>query len=217
MTSDQQTRVHGREHGQRPDEGVEGNSRLTAATGAVLTLLLAAEGLTILRIRQLVTVHVFLGLLLLAPVALKIGATGYRFARYYTRRQAYVRRGPPPLLMRVLAPFLVAATVALFASGVALLTRGPGSAGLLLTAHKASFIVWVVLMAVHFLGHVAESLALTARDVRGPSAPPGRGLRQGAVVLALLVGVGMAAAVTPSSAWAGHADRGRVSGPDGRQ
>jgi hypothetical protein len=61
-----------------------GNERLTAMTGAVLLGLLAAEGVTILFKRQMLTAHFFIGMLLIGPVLLKIGSTGYRFARYYT-------------------------------------------------------------------------------------------------------------------------------------
>ena len=63
----------------------DGNEQLTAFTGAILIVLLAVLGVTILRIRQLISVHLFVGLLLLGPVALKLASTGYRFVRYYTR------------------------------------------------------------------------------------------------------------------------------------
>jgi hypothetical protein len=43
-------------------------------TGAVLLVLLAVEGFTILRVGRLLTLHVFLGMLLLGPVALKAGS-----------------------------------------------------------------------------------------------------------------------------------------------
>src|SRR5579863_2660040 len=65
------------------DEGVESNARLTAATAAVLLVLLAAEGVTILRIHALLTPHVVIGMLLVPPILLKIGSTGWRFVRYY--------------------------------------------------------------------------------------------------------------------------------------
>ena len=61
--------------------GVDGNTRLTAATGMVLFVLLAVEGVTLLSIRQLITVHVFVGVLLLGPVLLKSSSTLYRFLR----------------------------------------------------------------------------------------------------------------------------------------
>jgi hypothetical protein len=64
--------------------GVEGNERLTAMTGAVLLILLAVECYTILRIGRLLTLRVFLGMLLLGPVTLKAGSVIYRFVRYYT-------------------------------------------------------------------------------------------------------------------------------------
>jgi len=45
-----------------------GNERLTAMTGAVLLVLFAAECLTLLNIGNLLTLHVFLGMLLLGRV-----------------------------------------------------------------------------------------------------------------------------------------------------
>src|SRR5215469_9967600 len=88
--------------------GAIGNARLTSLAGVVLLVLLAAEGATIVSIQQLLSVHVFIGMLLLGPVALKLATTGYRFARYYTGGVEYLREGPPPPLMRVLvAPVLV--------------------------------------------------------------------------------------------------------------
>jgi hypothetical protein len=49
---------------QRPrrPNGAEGNERLTSMTGAVLLVLPAVEGLTILRASRLLTLHVFLGI-----------------------------------------------------------------------------------------------------------------------------------------------------------
>ena len=45
-------------------------------------MLLAVIGVTILRIGQLLSVHLFVGMLLIGPVLLKMGSTGYRFLRY---------------------------------------------------------------------------------------------------------------------------------------
>jgi hypothetical protein len=64
--------------------GAAGNERLTAMTGAILLVLLAAEGVTILFRRQLLTAHFFIGMMLVGPVLLKMGSTSYRFVRYYT-------------------------------------------------------------------------------------------------------------------------------------
>jgi hypothetical protein len=84
---------HAQPYHARPDRtgGATGNERLTAATGAVLLVLFAAEGFTILSIHQLITVHFFLGMLLIGPVLLKAAAVCYRFVRYYTGA-----RGRPP-------------------------------------------------------------------------------------------------------------------------
>ena len=70
-----------------PTGGAEGNERLTAMTGALLLVLLAAEGITIVSVRQLLSWHFFLGMLLVGPVLLKLGSTSYRFVRYYTRSE----------------------------------------------------------------------------------------------------------------------------------
>ncbi len=71
-----------------------GNERLTALTGAVLLLLFAAEGVTILRVHELLTLHFFLGMLLVGPVLLKIGSTVFRFARYYAGLAGLCPQGP---------------------------------------------------------------------------------------------------------------------------
>lgn len=136
--------------------GAVGNERLTAATGIALILLLAVIGLTLLRLRALISVHLFVGLLLIPPVLLKMVSTGYRFARYYTRAPAYRERGAPPALLRLSAPVVVASTVGVFATGVALLFVGPASAGILRPLHKASFIVWIGFTALHVLGHLPD-------------------------------------------------------------
>ncbi|MGA2162872.1 MAG: hypothetical protein ABSH36_00205 [Solirubrobacteraceae bacterium] len=136
--------------------GSDGNERLTVLTGIVLLVLLAALGVTILRIGPLIWEHLFIGLLLLGPVALKLGSTGYRFVRYYTHDSVYRRKGPPPPYLRLLGPLVALSTVVVFASGVALLLLGPGSRSTLLLVHKASFFVWLAATAVHVLGHLPE-------------------------------------------------------------
>ncbi len=136
--------------------GTAGNERLTAATGILLILLLAVIGVTLLRLRSLISVHLFVGLLLIPPIALKLASTGYRFVRYYTSNPAYRKRGTPPILLRVSAPVVVASTLAVLATGVALLFVGPESAGVLRELHKLSFIVWVASTALHVLGHLPD-------------------------------------------------------------
>ncbi len=136
--------------------GTDGNERLTVQTGAVLFVLLAVLGVTIIRIGQLLWVHLFLGMLLLGPVALKIASTGYRFVRYYTSDPAYRRKGPPAAPLRALGPLVVASTLGVFATGVILLWRGPGSRDTWLLPHKVFFFVWLAATALHVLGHLPE-------------------------------------------------------------
>jgi hypothetical protein len=182
--------------------GTQGNARLTASTGVLLLVLLAVEGVTLLSVGSLLSLHIFIGLMLIPPVALKLASTGYRFVRYYTRDREYLRQGPPMLLMRMLvAPGLVAATMALLGTGVALLVIGPGG-GVILGLHKASFIVWVGAFAIHVLAYVTRLPRLVAADWGRSRAVPGTGLRYGFIALALVLGAILAVAVLPTdSAW----------------
>ena len=145
--------------------GPEANERLTAASAVVLLVLLAAEGVTILFIRPLLPAHVFIGMLLIPPVALKLGSTGWRFLGYYAGRREYLEKGPPLLPLRLLAPLVVASTVVLFATGIALLALGPAG-GLVLGLHKASFVVWLVATGIHVLAHLRRVPRLARADWR---------------------------------------------------
>lgn len=174
--------------------GTEGNEILTNAAAVVLTILLLAEGLTILRMGSLRTAHMFVGMLLIPPVLLKLGSTGYRFMRYYAGTRAYRDKGPPPTLLRLLAPLLVLMTLAVFATGVALLLLGHRS-DLLVQGHKVSFILWGGLFALHFLAHAPKVLRSLSSDWTASRRRRvgGAGLR-GALVSASLAG-GVALAI----------------------
>jgi hypothetical protein len=184
------------------DPGVEGNSRLTASTGLVLTALLLIEGFTILNVRGYITLHTFIGLALIGPLALKCATTIYRFGRYYGKDPAYVRRGAPVLVLRVIGPLVVLSSAAVVATGLVLLADH-GRSGLWIMLHKASFVVWIVLTGVHFLGHILEAVRDTARDVRGSagdSARRHRTFRLLMVAASLAVGLAIAAVFTPHAA-----------------
>ena len=103
--------------------------------------------------------HLFVGMLLIGPIALKLASTGYRFVRYYTAEEHYRRKGPPPAPLRMIAPLVVICTVVVFASGVLLLLIGPSSRSALLPIHKISFIVWALFTTLHVLGHLPEVAA----------------------------------------------------------
>jgi hypothetical protein len=121
-------------------------------TGAVLLIGFAVEGVTIPLLGRLLTLHFFLGMLLIGPVALKVCSTCYRFARYYTGAEPYVRRGPPAPLLRLLGPFVIITSVGVLGTGVALAVAGPG-AGPWLFLHKASFAAWFGVMTVHVIAY----------------------------------------------------------------
>ena len=173
------------------DAGVESNARLTGSTAAVLLVLLAAEGVTVLRVRALLTPHVFLGMLLIPPVVLKISSTGWRFVRYYRGSPAYRRKGPPPALLRLLGPVVVILTVVLLASGVALVLGPHSLRPTLLFAHKASFVFWFGAMTIHVVGHLVETTRLVPKDWvhRTRRDLAGAGARQWALAASLAAGL----------------------------
>ena len=182
--------------------GTEGNEALTVAAGVVLTLLLAAEGITLLKMDSLLSIHMIIGLVLIPPVLLKIGSTSYRFARYYTHSRPYVDKGPPPLALRLLAPVLVLTTVGIFISGVLLLSLGHKSDQLLFL-HKASFIIWAGAFGIHFLWHLPHMLRSLPDYQRGTRARhvPGSGLR--GMLVAASLGAGVALAISLAGAISG--------------
>jgi len=181
--------------------GIELNELLTSSAAALLVILLISEGITILDMQGLLGPHMFIGLVLVGPVALKLASTGYRFARYYTAAPVYVAKGPPHIVLRTLAPLLVASTVMIFATGVWLLLLGHHSDRVLML-HKVAFIVWSGVFAVHFLAYLPRA----ARSLRGawttsPSRPPrapGRG------IAALLVAISLCAGLVLALVLLGH-------------
>jgi hypothetical protein len=192
------------------EAGVESNARLTVVAGTLLTLLLLIEGFTILDVRGMITLHTAIGLTLVGPIALKCASTGYRFLRYYTGRPAYVAKGAPHPVLRMIGPLVVLSSVAVVGTGIALLAVH-GNSDAWLTLHQGSFIVWIAVMTLHFLGHLREAAIGTAREMRLAGADParrGKAVRLALVGLSLIVGVGVAAAFTPAaSSWQLHQDR----------
>jgi hypothetical protein len=183
-----------------------GNSRITALTAAVLLVLLAVEGATLVSLQTFISWHIVVGMLLVPIVLLKVGSTGYRFARFYTGSREYVHVGPPPLALRLLGPVLIFTTAGLFASGVALVALGP-AAPLVLLLHKASFAVWLAAMTIHVLAHAVKIPGLAAADLRGGEGMPGSRLRlslvAGAVAAGAIVAVATLPLVSPWAHWVG--------------
>jgi len=172
--------------------GSTGNGQLTAVVAAVLLALLAIEGATLLQIRALLTVHAFVGMLLIPVVSLKLASTGWRMLGYYRRSEEYVRLGPPPTVLRaIVAPVLMLSTLVLFATGTALLVLGQ-TEGTIVGLHKASFIVWFGAAGVHGLAHVTKLPRLLRARATGA------GLRLALATGAVAVGALLAIATLPS-------------------
>ena len=183
----------------RRDGGPESNSRLTASVAAVLLVLLAAEGITILRVGPLLTPHVFIGMLLVPPVLLKTGSTLWRFGRYYLGDQEYRRKGPPVPALRILGPVVIILTAVVFGTGIALLLGPQSFRTQMLELHRISFILWFGAMTIHVLGHVVETARVAPRDWmrRTRGQVDGAGARQWALAASLVLGLILAVAVVP--------------------
>jgi hypothetical protein len=182
--------------------GPFGNELLTQVVGAVLLVLLAVEGLTIIFLRQLIWLHLFIGVLLVGPVLLKLASTGYRFVHYYASTPRYRRKGPPPLVLRLTAPLLVATTAAVLASGVVLLLAGPSVRSSVLPIHRITFFVWLGAFAVHLLGHLPTLPQAIRVDFGTGSPPQGVAGRRLALAIALLAALFLAILVLPDfPAW----------------
>jgi len=175
------------------DPGVDGNTRLTAAVGAFLLVALFVEGVTlVIGVDQVLALHVFIGFLVIPPVLVKLSSTGYRMVRYYTRADRYRRKGPPHPLLRIIGPLVILSTVALLGTGVSVIWVGASSSRNLADLHQTAFIVWVVLMSVHVLGHLVETARSTGADW-APGRPRIRGtaLRRALVVGSIAIGIGV--------------------------
>jgi hypothetical protein len=164
--------------------GPAGNARLTAWTGLLLLVLFAAELVTLLDVRQMITWHLAIGTVLVPPALLKTASTGWRILRYYTGSRRYRDSGPPPLILRALGPLVVLTTMALLGSGLALVVAGPrtgrgpqvdvlGQRIDILTIHQAVFAAWAVVTGLHVLSRLVPALRLTVRPAAAGGVPGG--------------------------------------------
>lgn len=175
------------------DPGVARNRRLTALTGAPLYVLSIAIVATVLDISGLLAEHYLVGFLLIPPVALKLGSTGYRFARYYAASPPYRLAGAPPLVLRFLiAPLLVASTVVVFVTGLELWLFGLRYGDTWMTAHTLSAVVMMLAMAAHVVSHLRSSVEAVGDATR---TAPRSAIGGGSLVLgSVLLGAALAAA-----------------------
>jgi hypothetical protein len=223
----------GRDHRDDPvaprTGGPAGNARLTAWTGLALLVLFVAELVTLLDVRGWIGWHVALGVLLIPPAVLKTVTTGWRIVRYYVGDRSYRTAGPPPMLLRLLGPLVVASTLALLGSGLALILLGEGSSRSAIvsvagqrvdwiTLHQASFAVWCVATGLHVLVRLLPAVQLTVVGA-GRIRVPGQVLRGLVLVLtALVAAVSAWFALGSADSWRhehffGHFDDGQGAPP----
>ena len=100
--------------------------------------------------------------------------------------------------LRMLAPLLVASTLALFGTGVAMIVVGHRG-GSLRTLHTFSFIAWGVLIGVHVLAYLTRVFRDGTKDWRLSAGDVVAGVRSRRALLvgSLLAGVILAAATLP--------------------
>lgn len=230
MATEAVAEASGRRHREDPvvtgTGGPAGNARLTAWTGLVLLVLFGAELVTLLDVRGLISWHLVIGALLVPPALLKTATTGWRIARYYTGHRPYRDAGPPPMFLRILGPLVVAFTLAVLTSGLALIVIGPDGSRLALldtfgqrvdavTVHQATFVIWAVVTGLHTLARIIPALRLTLP--RGSAAPavPGR-YRRGVALIAVLAVAVLTGVVVLGAAGAWRSQPDRPVGPPGR-
>jgi hypothetical protein len=207
----------GRRH--RPDPvigrtaGPAGNAQLTAWAGLLLLVLIAVELVTLIDVRGLLSWHVVVGVLLVAVAALKIASAGWRFLRYYAGHRPYRTAGPPPMLLRLLGPFVVVATVGVLGSGLWLIAVGPdagrrtlftllGQRTDLVSIHQALFVVFAVLAGLHLLARLLPAVVLATERGRrddGGDRLRGRGPRIAVLVATLVAGTLAAFLILPAA------------------
>ncbi len=183
-----------------PSGGVDGTERLTSLVAAVLLLLLFLVGLTVPVANAQTRLHVFLGVVVIPPVLLKVASTSWRMLKYYAGSFSYRRKGPPMLLLRLLGPVLVVLTLVMLFSGVGLVIGAPRSMHLELSQiHRASFLLWFVVTAIHVLAHLQETLNVAPRDfLRGARRRVrGSALRSWITLGSVAVGIACGWAILP--------------------
>lgn len=197
--------------------GPAGNAQLTAWTGLLLLVLIAAQLLTLIDVRGLISFHIVIGVLLLPPALLKTSVTGWRLVRYYTGHGGYRSAGVPPTPLRLLGPLVVGSTVALLGSGLTLVALGAQSSRRILfdalghrvdavTIHQAVFIVWAAVTGLHLVMRLVPAVTLATR--RHPDPVPGS-RRRGWALAAVLAAAAVTATLVLHAAgsWRSQVDR----------
>ncbi|HEX3899618.1 MAG TPA: hypothetical protein VHW74_10640 [Mycobacteriales bacterium] len=175
-----------------------GNARLTAWVGLLLLALLLLQATTLLALSSLISVHLFVGGVLVPLVLLKLATTGWRMTRYHRRSKPYVEAGSPPLALRLLAPLVVVSSLALLGTGLSLAFIGrratqpfmtiAGFGISALTLHQIAAIAWIAIAGPHMLARVLPAIRHTTR-IGGQHAVSGAGLRLAVITLTACIAV----------------------------
>lgn len=174
----------------------DGNERLTAAIGLILLAGTILElGSLLLGLQHFLSLHVFVGFVLLPPIALKLASTGWRFMRYYTRNEDYRLKGAPQLLMRLLGPLLIVFTLLLFGSGVAMGYVHGHALDIARNIHGPAAFFWSVTVGAHVLMYIRRALRSTAADVTPRTRREAAGATLRTFVVAGAIGGGLVLAV----------------------
>jgi hypothetical protein len=199
--------------------GPAGNARLTAWIGLLALLVIGAELVTLLDVTGLIRWHVGIGIVLTSLVLLKVASTGWRVVRYYLGAPAYVRAGPPPMLLRLLGPFVVLSSLGVLGSGLALLAIGRdgtehtwfallGHQVSAVTLHQAFFVLFAVFAGLHVLARLVPAAVVTSGWPRtGAPRPrvPGRAARLGVLTTGMAAALVAVLVVLPTvSDWNHH-------------
>jgi hypothetical protein len=194
--------------------GPAGNARLTAWFGLLLLVFFVVEGVTLISLGHLITLHILIGALLVPLVLVKTATTTWRIAHYYLGSVDYRSAGPPPLILRLLGPPVILTGVAVLGSGLALVALGNRSFDTLvtvggvgvspLTIHKAMFVLWLAVTGLHVLARTIPAVRSAGRSTPTGLVPGGLS-RAVTVVVTLLVGVVVALVVVHlSGGWTHH-------------
>ncbi|MFL6240276.1 MAG: hypothetical protein ACJ735_12375 [Actinomycetes bacterium] len=189
--------------------GPAGNARLTAWVGTALLVVFLLEGVTLLSLHNMLTLHIVVGTALVPLVFLKTLTTGWRIVRYYGGDPDYRHAGPPSLAFRVLGPVVVLAGFAVLGTGLALIPLGASSFRSIvtihgarvspLTLHKAAFIGWFAITALHVIGRLVRAGQLMGIGERSHRVVPGTWARAVVVIVALAGGLVAGVAVNSAS------------------
>jgi len=113
-------------------------------------------------------------------------STGYRFVHYDAGDRRYRAAGPPRLLLRLIAPVVVVATVVVFVTGVELWRFGDEFGSAWPRLHQLSFVGCFSATAVHVLGYLGRAPSLAGADFRPDQGLSGRAARRSFVVASIV-------------------------------